>query len=68
MEATARATLNFLEQLATFHTQYYKSDVSIPVLGARAVNLWQLRKEVAKLGGVTEVRTTPHFVPIADAF
>lgn len=68
MEATARATLNFLEQLATFHTQYYKSDVSIPVLGGRAVNLWQLRKEVAKLGGVTEVRPILYLDPTADAF
>lgn len=57
MEASARANLNFLEQLYIFHRQQKNSNVSIPVIGTKPVDLWRLRKEVNVLGGYEAVST-----------
>lgn len=57
MEASARATLNFLEQLYLFHSQQNKTKVTIPSVGGKPVNLWRLRKEVAGQGGHAVVST-----------
>jgi len=57
MEASARANLNFLEQLYLFHKQQKRVKISIPIIGGKPVDLWRLRKEVTALGGVETVRT-----------
>ena len=61
MEASARANINFLEQLYLFHRQHQSSKVSIPVIGSKPVNLWLLRKEVNALGGVEVVSVVGPF-------
>lgn len=55
MEASARASLNFLEQLYLFHRQQGNAKVSIPTIGDKNVDLWRLRREVNQLGGYKEV-------------
>ena len=55
MEASARANLNFLEQLYIFHRQHKNCKVTIPVIADKPINLWQLRKEVGTLGGYDAV-------------
>ena len=60
MEASARANLNFLEQLYIFHRQHKNSNVSIPVIGSKPVDLWRLRKEINILGGFDMVRESWH--------
>jgi len=55
MEASARASLNFLEQLYLYHRQQGSAKVSIPTIDGRNVDLWRLRREVKQLGGYREV-------------
>lgn len=55
MEASARASLNFLEQLYIFHRQQGSKDIDIPTIGNKPLDLWKLRKEVTALGGYAKV-------------
>ncbi|GAA6012387.1 hypothetical protein JCM11491_004316 [Sporobolomyces phaffii] len=59
MEASARASLNFLEQLYLFHRQHGSSGMVIPSIVGKPVDLWRLKREVGAIGGyfkVTEMR------------
>jgi len=51
MEASARASLNFLEQLYLFHRQHGSAGMVIPSIMGKAVDLWKLKREVGALGG-----------------
>ena len=51
MEATARANLNFIEQLTIFDRQQKHQKVTIPIVMKKPLDLWRLRKEVTALGG-----------------
>ena len=55
LEAASRAKVNFLEQLTMYHLQQGDSKVTIPVIDRKPIDLWQLRKEVNKIGGYDEV-------------
>ncbi|ORY58689.1 JmjC domain, hydroxylase-domain-containing protein [Leucosporidium creatinivorum] len=55
MEASARASLNFLEQLYLFHRQQGNSGISIPTIGTKPVDMWKLKREVSNLGGYATV-------------
>lgn len=59
MEASARASLNFLEQLYLFHRQQGDAKVSIPTIEGKLVDLWRLRREVSRLGGYKQVLFGP---------
>jgi [histone H3]-trimethyl-L-lysine4 demethylase len=58
MEASARANINFLEQLYIFHRQQEHGGVriTIPTVNHRPVDLWRLKKEVNQLGGYIQAR------------
>ncbi|SCV69106.1 BQ2448_2126 [Microbotryum intermedium] len=59
MEATARASLNFLEQLYLFHRQQGSVGIHIPTIGGKPIDMFKLKREVTTLGGyhaVTEQR------------
>ncbi|BGP37972.1 hypothetical protein JCM10449v2_001899 [Rhodotorula kratochvilovae] len=51
MEASARASLNFLEQLYLFHRQQGSSGMTLPAIGGKPVDMWRLKREVTDLGG-----------------
>lgn len=51
MEASARANVNFLEQLAAFHTRRTGPEVTIPVIQGQTLDLWRLQRCVHELGG-----------------
>lgn len=55
MEASARANVNFLEQLAAFHSRRTGPEVTIPELQGRPLDLWRLQRCVQELGGYAEV-------------
>lgn len=55
MEASARASLNFLEQLYIFHRQQGSSGISIPTIANKPLDLLQLKREVTALGGYVVV-------------
>lgn len=55
IEATSRAKINFLEQLSMFHKQQGDAHAHIPIVDHRLLDVWRLRKEVNKLGGIDEV-------------
>jgi hypothetical protein len=55
MEASARANINFMEQLFVFHRQQPGPRVTIPVIEDKPVDMWRLRKAVKELGGYTDV-------------
>ncbi|BEJ14724.1 hypothetical protein CspHIS471_0404910 [Cutaneotrichosporon sp. HIS471] len=55
IEAASRAKINFLEQLSMFHKQQGDATAYIPRIEHRLLDLWSLRKEVNKVGGVDEV-------------
>lgn len=52
LEAASRAKVNFLEQLSMFHKQQGNANATIPIIERKTVDLWRLRKEVNKVGGV----------------
>jgi hypothetical protein len=58
MEASARANINFLEQLYIFHRQQEHGGIriTIPTVNHRPVDLWRLKKEVNQLGGYNQAR------------
>jgi hypothetical protein len=51
LEASARANLNFIEQLTIFHRQQKHSKFGIPIVCGKPLDLWRLRKEVTAEGG-----------------
>lgn len=55
MEGSARANLNFLEQLIMYHKQYNSVDIVVPIIGGKTVDLLRLRREVNSFGGYAEV-------------
>ncbi|KAK4053008.1 hypothetical protein OIV83_001741 [Microbotryomycetes sp. JL201] len=55
MEASARASLNFLEQLYLFHRQHGHRNVSIPTVAGKPIDMWRLKREVAHHGGHVKV-------------
>lgn len=56
MEASARASLNFLEQLYIFHRQQGSMDrIAVPSVHGKPVDLWKLKRAVTDEGGYTEV-------------
>ncbi|TFK66579.1 hypothetical protein BDN72DRAFT_844196 [Pluteus cervinus] len=55
IEASARAKLNFLEQLYKFHKQQGNPRVVVPTINHKPLDLWLLRKEVHKMGGYEAV-------------
>jgi hypothetical protein len=62
MEASARASLNFLEQLYLFHRQQGNgTSMTIPTINGKPLDLWKLKHEVANLGGYHSVRLLPLF-------
>lgn len=58
MEATARASLNFLEQLYLFHRQQGSTGMTIPSIGGKPVDMWKLKREVNALGGYAAVSSS----------
>lgn len=56
MEASARASINFLEQLHIYHRQHGNAPMSIPTISEKPLDLWKLRKEVQAAGGYAKVR------------
>ncbi|KAH9808328.1 JmjC domain, hydroxylase-domain-containing protein [Melampsora americana] len=64
MEASARANLNFLEQLFLFHRQQGTTSsfltptkIQVPNINHRPVDLWRVRKGVKAMGGYETVTT-----------
>ncbi|KAM0792393.1 hypothetical protein ACM66B_005073 [Microbotryomycetes sp. NB124-2] len=55
MEASARASLNFLEQLYLFHRQHGHRNVTIPTVAGKPIDMWRLKREVAQHGGHVKV-------------
>ncbi|SCZ97679.1 BZ3500_MvSof-1268-A1-R1_Chr4-3g07364 [Microbotryum saponariae] len=51
MEATARASLNFLEQLYLFHRQQGSVGIHIPTIAGKPIDMFKLKREVTMLGG-----------------
>ncbi|KAK4058769.1 hypothetical protein OIO90_000215 [Microbotryomycetes sp. JL221] len=51
MEASARASLNFLEQLYLFHRQQGHRNVTIPTVAGKPIDMWRLKREVTQHGG-----------------
>ncbi|KAL1409908.1 hypothetical protein Q8F55_003907 [Vanrija albida] len=66
IEAASRAKINFLEQLSMFHLQQGDSKAHIPVIDRKLLDLWRLRKEVNKLGGIDEVNRLKAWTKITD--
>jgi hypothetical protein len=58
MEASARVSINFLEQLYIFHRQQEHGGIriTVPTVNHRPVDLLRLKKEVNQLGGYYQVR------------
>lgn len=55
MEASARANINFSEQLFMYHKQYHNAEITIPNVGGRPMDLLKLRRVVASHGGYAVV-------------
>jgi len=55
IEAASRAKINFLEQLSMFHKQQGDAGAHVPIINHKLLDVWRLRKEVNKLGGIDEV-------------
>ncbi|KAM0753831.1 JmjC-domain-containing protein [Meredithblackwellia eburnea MCA 4105] len=66
MEASARASLNFLEQLYLFHCQQGSPDIAIPTIGGKSLNLLLLKREVNLLGGFTQVCNARKWTSVAQ--
>ena len=66
LEAASRAKITFLEQLGMFHHQRDGASVAIPKINRRPLDVWNLRKEVNKMGGHLEVDRIGAWATIAD--
>ncbi|KAI9003733.1 hypothetical protein BC832DRAFT_559809 [Gaertneriomyces semiglobifer] len=55
LSGQTRMTLNYLDQLQTFHAQCGSAFTRVPILNGRAVNLHALKQAVAKRGGFDAV-------------
>lgn len=58
MEASARASINFLEQLYLFHRQHGIPVLAVPTVEGKPVDLWRMKKEVEAQGGYATVSST----------
>lgn len=67
LEAASRAKVNFLEQLSMFHKQQGNAQATIPIIERKTVDLWRLRKEVNKVGGVLTLNRTNGWDEITEA-
>ncbi|CDR43083.1 hypothetical protein NBRC10512_001529 [Rhodotorula toruloides] len=67
MEATARASLNFLEQLYLFHRQQGSTGMTIPSIGGKPVDMWKLKREVNALGGYAAVTNGRKWTTVGKA-
>lgn len=56
MEASARASLNFAEQLFIYHRQQGNLAIAIPTINSKPLDMWKLKREVTALGGYLNVR------------
>lgn len=66
MEASARASLNFLEQLYIFHRQQGSMNrIAVPSVHGKPVDLWKLKRAVTDEGGYTEVSPIDHLIKTA---
>ncbi|POY70604.1 hypothetical protein BMF94_6382 [Rhodotorula taiwanensis] len=67
LEASARASLNFLEQLYLFHRQQGSSGITIPNIGGKPVDMWKLKREVGILGGYQAVTNARKWTIVGKA-
>ncbi|GAA5978531.1 hypothetical protein JCM10908_004391 [Rhodotorula pacifica] len=67
LEASARASLNFLEQLYLFHRQQGSSGITIPSIGGKPVDMWKLKREVGTLGGYQTVTNARKWTLVGKA-
>ncbi|GAA5928683.1 hypothetical protein JCM10213_002531 [Rhodosporidiobolus nylandii] len=68
LEASARASINFLEQLYLFHRQQGNSaGMTIPSLNGKPVDLWKLKHEVTALGGYATVTNGRKWTQVGKA-
>ena len=51
MEGKSRTTLNYLDQLQQFHLQNGNPLTRLPTLDRKPIDLFKLKKEVARRGG-----------------
>jgi histone demethylase JARID1 len=66
LEAASRAKVNFLEQLSMFHKQQGNAKATIPIIERKTVDLWRLRKEVNKVGGVLTLDRTDGWADVTE--
>jgi len=66
LEAASRAKVNFLEQLSMFHKQQGDAKATIPIIERRTVDLWRLRKEVNRVGGVLTLDRTDGWADVTE--
>ncbi|GAA5830402.1 hypothetical protein JCM11251_001334 [Rhodosporidiobolus azoricus] len=68
MEASARASINFLEQLYLFHRQQGNTNaMTIPSINGKPIDLWKLRHEVHALGGYHSVTDNRKWTAVGKA-
>ncbi|RXK37598.1 hypothetical protein M231_05140 [Tremella mesenterica] len=67
LSAASRATVNFLDQLAMFHSSRGDPTVTIPIFDKQRLDLWRLRKEVIKMGGYEKVSRSQKWATVAEA-
>ncbi|GAA5948514.1 hypothetical protein JCM21900_002735 [Sporobolomyces salmonicolor] len=67
MEASARASLNFLEQLYLFHRQQGSVGITIPSIAGKPLDMWKLKREVGSLGGYAQVTNGRKWTTVGKA-
>ncbi|KAF5332034.1 hypothetical protein D9758_014588 [Tetrapyrgos nigripes] len=67
IEASSRAKLNFLEQLYRYHKQQGNPRIVVPTINHKSLDLWLLRKEVHKLGGLSAVNKDRKWIDVGRA-
>ncbi|KAI8905734.1 PLU-1-like protein-domain-containing protein [Powellomyces hirtus] len=67
MEGSSRAILNYLDQLQKFHNQQGTQFTRIPMLDKKPMNLFELKKEVAKRGGYLAVTNSKQWAAVGRA-
>ncbi|TPX70142.1 hypothetical protein SpCBS45565_g01901 [Spizellomyces sp. 'palustris'] len=67
MEGSSRAILNYLDQLQKFHHQQGTQFQRIPMLDKKPMNLFELKKEVAKRGGFHAVTQNKQWAQVGRA-
>ncbi|TPX44179.1 hypothetical protein SeLEV6574_g04654 [Synchytrium endobioticum] len=67
MEGKSRTTLNYLDQLQQFHQQNGVPMTRLPTLDRKPIDLFKLKKEVARRGGHEVVTETKKWAEVARA-